>query len=192
MRRYRTPTSAGAHAAAHGRTTGGRILSLGARAGAERRAAAGRETYRSEPRRSLHVHGNARTARGCQLAEGVARAVSLPFRGPRRRAGPPRGMHGTDRRRAAPPCPDRPPPIAEAARALPAAVPPAQCRGRRGGRAGDGVQARAKARRAARRPRRQRTKWWTERDLNPRPPACKAGILPLYYQPSAGRPVFGF
>ena len=37
-----------------------------------------------------------------------------------------------------------------------------------------------------------KTKWWTERDLNPRPPACKAGILPLYYQPSAGRPVFGF
>ena len=23
-------------------------------------------------------------------------------------------------------------------------------------------------------------KWWTERDLNPRPPACKAGILPVY------------
>lgn len=36
-------------------------------------------------------------------------------------------------------------------------------------------------------------KWWTEGDLNPRPPACKAGILPLYYQPAgdgAGRPDF--
>ena len=83
MRRYRTPTSAGAHAAAHGRTTGGRILSLGARAGAERRAAAGRAKRGPLP----------------QLAEGdpgrgASRDADLP-RACRAAALPGGGGHGT-------------------------------------------------------------------------------------------------
>jgi hypothetical protein len=30
-------------------------------------------------------------------------------------------------------------------------------------------------------------KEWTERDLNPRPPPCEGGDLPLIYQPIFGK-----
>jgi hypothetical protein len=30
-------------------------------------------------------------------------------------------------------------------------------------------------------------KGWTERDLNPRPPPCEGGDLPLIYQPLLGK-----
>jgi hypothetical protein len=32
-------------------------------------------------------------------------------------------------------------------------------------------------------------KKWTERDLNPRPPPCEGGDLPLIYQPFDGKKV---